>query len=228
MIGYLATVNTSGYSPMDDDPPVFDNPRDAWAYLLHDREVSEEFDETPEYSETHEKLRKIASNPLNTLHTDSTGCGLVHGPTPGYTGNHDLGQNYAVTLVIENPSAADVWPHVKPRLVMLGKGLKGHGTVGVTTGCGKVWSGPTTAATDYDADAIDCQRCVTAIDKQNAWNRKIGYGASASFEQDSFAAGAGTEATEWRGDYYSRETVSAEARKLLKIIPTRPARGANR
>lgn len=30
MTNYVAIINTPGYSPMDDDPPVFDNARDVW------------------------------------------------------------------------------------------------------------------------------------------------------------------------------------------------------
>lgn len=234
MIQYLATINTPGYSPMDDDPPLFDTPREAWDYLAGERERAEdELADSPNpYSETHARLVRFshgAATPLEMVDLDATECGSVFGDTVGYNGNHDLGQVYSVSLVVTDATPAEVWPHVKPRVVTVGKGLKTHGSLGVTTGCGKVWTHEVASPTEGLADSIDCQRCITAIDERNAWNRSTSYGASASFENESFGYGVDhTKATEWRVGWYATITTSLAARKTLKIIPTRPARGANR
>lgn len=96
MTRYLATVNVPGYLPMDDDPPVFDTPSDAWSYLADERRESEDaapFDDTdPDaayYSDTVDELDAKASA--------NAGPGTVYGDTPGYDGDHDLGLAYTVT-----------------------------------------------------------------------------------------------------------------------------------
>lgn len=231
VIQFLATINVPGYSPMDDDPPLFDTPREAWGYLLDDREIGEEFNEDDEYSATHAHLARLANGstkPLDTINLDALLCGSVTGDTPGSESLQDLGLAYSVTLVVTNPTAAEVWPHVKPRLVTLGKGRRQHGTLGAVTGCGRAWSGETIEADSYSANIIDCQRCLTAIDQRNTWNRKISYGANVSFEQDAFASGAGLEATEWRVNHYGREIIADVARRQVRLLPTTPARGRNR
>ncbi len=93
MSGYVATVNTPGYLPQDDEPPVFDTAREAWEYLADQREREEEDSEPDapadqELSDTYHEL---------WLHRDEPGT--VYGPTPGYQGSHDLGLAYCVTPV---------------------------------------------------------------------------------------------------------------------------------
>lgn len=89
---YVATISVPGYLPMDDDPPVFMDAADAWAYLAEERQRAEDDDEdATEYSETLETLNGMA--------TGGAQLGSVVGPTPGYTGDHDLGLVYAVREV---------------------------------------------------------------------------------------------------------------------------------
>jgi hypothetical protein len=95
MTTYVATINTPGYLPMDDDPPTFDTTFDAWSYLREERiraedDVVESEDEP--YTDTVENLRLAAVN--NEI-------GTVYGPTPGYEGDHDLGLAYTVQEVEE-------------------------------------------------------------------------------------------------------------------------------
>lgn len=39
---YVATINTPGYLPWDDEPPVFETPREAWDYLAGERSRAED------------------------------------------------------------------------------------------------------------------------------------------------------------------------------------------
>lgn len=106
---FLATINTPGYLPMDDDPPTFDTARGAWSYLADEREREEdqfpEDEPLGEYTETLGYLRYAAGTeveygsqnedwPLN-----ADGTGVIYGRTPGYDGDHDLGLAYCVTAV---------------------------------------------------------------------------------------------------------------------------------
>jgi hypothetical protein len=89
---YVATVNTPGYLPQDDDPPVFDTPREAWRYLVS--EVERSWDDYPEDGngacvEAHTQLHNINQDEP----------GVVYAPTPGYDGSHDLGTAYCVSIV---------------------------------------------------------------------------------------------------------------------------------
>jgi hypothetical protein len=94
---YVATINTPGYLPMDDDPPVFDTAAEAWAYLAEERERAEDEDEsTDEYSGTLTALRELA-DPRRELVPFT-----VYGDTPGYDGDHDLGLAYTVSIVEED------------------------------------------------------------------------------------------------------------------------------
>ena len=105
---YVATINTPGYLPMDDDPPVFDCIADAWEYLADERRRAEEdlaCDETCEegptcqwgythdLSDTYTTLLEQAK--LATLGTE-------YGDTPGYHGSHDLGMAYSVDVAEES------------------------------------------------------------------------------------------------------------------------------
>lgn len=104
---YVATINTPGYLPQDDEPPVFDTAHEAWAYLESERERSER-DATDDglivASECLTELRRLAeiapgSVAAQSVHTpDWDGIGTVYGSTPGYDGSHDLGLAYCVTL----------------------------------------------------------------------------------------------------------------------------------
>jgi hypothetical protein len=92
MTAYLATINVPGYLPMDDDPPVFETPREAWAYLADERRRGEDDEETESYSGTVDALDALAQ-PGREL------CPFtVYGPTPGGR-IHDLGLAYTVTAL---------------------------------------------------------------------------------------------------------------------------------
>jgi hypothetical protein len=107
--GFMATVNTPGYLPMEDDPPVFDTAQGAWSYLADEREREEDQapDDEPvgEYTETLGYLRYAAGedmepgNPHEDVPLNADGTGVIYGPTPGYDGDHDLGLAYCVTAV---------------------------------------------------------------------------------------------------------------------------------
>ena len=105
MTRYVATVNVPGYLPMNDDPPVFDTAQEAWTYLVGVRMDDEDNDpDTPEYSQTVDILRYIASgeplhrSPFTDHSTNADGTGTVYGDTPGYDGRHDLGLAYSVSV----------------------------------------------------------------------------------------------------------------------------------
>jgi hypothetical protein len=100
---YVATINTPGYLPQDDDPPVFDTAYEAWSYLADERERSEDDAVDPggadwPYSVTVAELHDAAghNDPERAL-----GEGTVYDSTPGYTGSHDLGLAYSVTAIEE-------------------------------------------------------------------------------------------------------------------------------
>jgi hypothetical protein len=104
---YVATVNVPGYLPMTDEPTVFDSASQAWAFLADERERDEDTGnpDALEYSDTLETLRYLGSddhehgNPCEDHPTNADGTGTVYGDTPGYTGRHDLGMAYCVSLV---------------------------------------------------------------------------------------------------------------------------------
>lgn len=114
---YVALINVPGYLPMDDEPPVFDTPNEAWSYLAEERErgedatpgwpVTEDGLETGEYSDTLAYLRHIASSehehgsPYADWPTAADGTGVIYGDTPGVTGDHDLGLAYCVAAIEE-------------------------------------------------------------------------------------------------------------------------------
>jgi hypothetical protein len=111
---YMATVNTPGYLPMDDDPPVFDTASEAWAHHANAREGHEgDMSDDSEYSDVVMSLRYAAGptfypdtapgtepgNPHEDVPLNADGTGVIYGPTPGYDGDHDLGLAYCVTAV---------------------------------------------------------------------------------------------------------------------------------
>lgn len=93
---YVATVNVPGYLPMDDDPPVFDTAREAWAYLAdeRDRAIDDVWQEgDPDTDDACVELLYLAET------GPEPGVGTVYGSTPGYEGDHDLGLAYSVSEV---------------------------------------------------------------------------------------------------------------------------------
>ena len=117
---YVATINTPGYLPMDDEPPVFDTAAEAWEYLAQEREHAEDSADYPdsdpgqfEYSDTLAALRRIAGgehvhgDPREDTPTESDGTGTVYGSTPGYDGDHDLGLAYSVGILEDDGTEYD-------------------------------------------------------------------------------------------------------------------------
>ena len=103
---YLATINTPGYLPMDDDPPTFDTPREAWTYLADERREAEDSAFQPgddaNFTATVNMLESLGDGTLSFEEIgDGDGTGSVGGVTPGYDGGHDLGLVYSVTIVEE-------------------------------------------------------------------------------------------------------------------------------
>jgi hypothetical protein len=99
---YLATINTPGYLPWDDDPPVFDTPREAWEYLADHRKRAEDdaLDFTG-YSETANTLESLGDGTLSFEEVgDGDGTGSVHGLSTEEK-MYDLGVNYSVTIAEE-------------------------------------------------------------------------------------------------------------------------------
>lgn len=90
---FYAIVNVPGYLSMDDEPPVFDTAQEAWAHLADERRLDEDgsYDGGPldAFSETAHELKRLADDP-------NSGPGSLHGWTPGYDGDHDLGLAYTV------------------------------------------------------------------------------------------------------------------------------------
>jgi hypothetical protein len=106
---YLATTYVPGYLPMDDDPPTFDDPREAWEYLAQLRKEGEDHvleDEGGDgYSATVNVLEALAAGDWENYGTDAVGTGTVIGETPGGR-MHDLGLAYSVTVIDdEDPRA---------------------------------------------------------------------------------------------------------------------------
>lgn len=98
--GYMALINVPSYLGMDDEPPVFDTPAQAWKYLADERERDEvDADDGPgELSRTWVELRDRAKLTSDVL-IGEDGTGTVYGDTPGYDGDHDLGLAYSVIRV---------------------------------------------------------------------------------------------------------------------------------
>lgn len=89
---YLATVNVPGYMPMDDDPPVFDTPREAWQHHVENLER--------EWDNYEDDPNGICLETHTMFHAqDQSQPGTIYAGTPGYEGNHDLGLAYCVVAV---------------------------------------------------------------------------------------------------------------------------------
>jgi hypothetical protein len=100
MTRYVATVNVPGYLPMDDDPPTFDDPASAWAWLEEERAEQESAAilDGGEYAVS-DCLATLRATVSSVRHGASVGT--VYGPTPGYDGDHDLGLAYSVSVAEE-------------------------------------------------------------------------------------------------------------------------------
>jgi hypothetical protein len=104
-MAYVATINTPGYLPWDDDPPVFDSAADAWQYLADERErdESDANDGDPELSPTWVELRRMARRARRAERAgrmdDATGS--VFGPTPNCP---DDGPGLAYSVTLAEPS----------------------------------------------------------------------------------------------------------------------------
>ncbi|GAA4201721.1 hypothetical protein [Actinocatenispora rupis] len=101
---FLATIHTPGCRPVDDDPPVFDTPQQAWAWLAEQRQQAEDdavvlLDDEGDtcYSTTLQELAGLAAISAPDAAWDGTGS--VRGDTPGDGGSHDLGLVYEVTAL---------------------------------------------------------------------------------------------------------------------------------
>lgn len=135
---YLATINVPGYLPMDDDPPTFDTAREAWTYLADERWEAEDSafqpGEDAGFSATVNMLESLGDGTLSLDEVGVDGTGSVGGVTPGYTGDHDLGLIYTVSLV--EPRIEHVMFIVTYDSSLIGPGLM-EGTLsdleGVTT-----------------------------------------------------------------------------------------------
>jgi hypothetical protein len=108
---YVATINTPGYLPWDDDPPTFETAREAWQYLAEERQRAEDDAYEPGdaegFSATANTLETLGTNMNQGTDSDYENAGLdpfertgtIYGPTPGYDGDHDLGLAYSVSIV---------------------------------------------------------------------------------------------------------------------------------
>lgn len=81
---YQAIINTPGYLP-ESDIPFFDTIKEAWEHLAAERARAFEGLDLPE----------IVIDGLDQL-TAQDQCGVVYLGTPGYDGDHDLGEAYSV------------------------------------------------------------------------------------------------------------------------------------
>lgn len=97
---FVATISAPGYLPMEDDPPVFDHPREAWEYLASDR-LQHENDCESEDEPLSDAWVELNSRAFDKDDEAGDSIGSVYGETPGYDGNHDLGLVYTVSVAEE-------------------------------------------------------------------------------------------------------------------------------
>lgn len=110
MARYLALVNTPGYMPWDDDPPIFDTPAEAWDYLRdHRMRAEDDLESEASTSDCLVLLGVLAEGSQDEYDEAGLvdGCGAVYGDTPGYEGDHDLGLVYSVVTVEQRPATAE-------------------------------------------------------------------------------------------------------------------------
>lgn len=102
MTKYVATISTPGYLPdVDDPPPAFDTAHAAWEYLREEHAGSWNDVEVP--GGLDDPLPEPWAGQYHGVDAALTAAslrpGTVQGPTPGYTGEHDLGVAYSVTAI---------------------------------------------------------------------------------------------------------------------------------
>lgn len=106
-IRYAATINTPGYLPMDENPPIFDTPAEAWSYLKDEyvrswEDLLDESTHTPG-DPTAAELEEQHTNDLRSFEfwVEHARVGYTWMPSPGRLSDdaHDLGFNYSVQLV---------------------------------------------------------------------------------------------------------------------------------
>jgi hypothetical protein len=109
---YAATINTPGYLP-ETEPAYFATAAEAWTYLAEEREEALSALTDAQHDETTRALREAATAVRLRAHLPGPiGEGTLTGTTPGYTGDHDLGQAYAVAAVHGQvcPTCGDLLP----------------------------------------------------------------------------------------------------------------------
>lgn len=107
MGAYVATVNVPGYSPMDDDPPMFSTATAAWQYLRDERQRDLEQrweSEDAGIAEADEQDSALAE--IETAIASGTGEAWVWGTGPSI--EHDLGLAYSVTWSDEEEVSEDI------------------------------------------------------------------------------------------------------------------------
>ncbi len=108
MSKYVASINVPGYLP-EGDAVVCDTASGAWSYLADERRRHEEDAYEPgdpeSFSETVHQLDARAAAAAGS-DSDQYADGAIYGDTPGYTGSHDLGLAYCVSVVSDAEGAA--------------------------------------------------------------------------------------------------------------------------
>lgn len=97
-VGFVANINTPGYLPTT-DPQWFETEKEAWEWLADQRREDEDenADETFEgFTTTLNALECLSRGEWEQQFSWTDGTGTVHGLTPGYDGDHDLGKAYTV------------------------------------------------------------------------------------------------------------------------------------
>lgn len=113
---YVATINTPGYLPEDDEPWEFDTASQAWEYLAHERQMVEEDHDVDDHYDLADLDRYEISDVVDALRdmaaTTERDIVLVQeclwGHTMGRRGDPlDLGLAYCVTPVAQ--SSVSIW-----------------------------------------------------------------------------------------------------------------------
>ncbi len=110
---FTAIVNTPGYMP-DVEQPSFPTALEAWSHLASEREWALTETDSVRPDETVNRLwdEALRCDEYESVGRDEwglpfDGTGVVYGPTPGYTGRHDLGLAYEVVSAGSDWSDAD-------------------------------------------------------------------------------------------------------------------------
>src|SRR6187399_1762443 len=88
---YAAMINTPGYLSEQDELPEFDTCAEAWQYLIQERER----DLDDPMNDEDDSVDDGAIDEMVGM-AEGDELGTVHGFTPGYDGDHDLGVAYTV------------------------------------------------------------------------------------------------------------------------------------